>query len=168
MKLSLQQSLFDTFLHIYINLDKSILSHTQTTNFIGARVDSVSAQVFLPADRFCVMCSLVTCITCKPRTSVCCCLSLLGHMAACTYVTPFARLRLRCLQAWFHLTYQLTGDCIDSKVTVLSGFLASLASWSNPTKLMVGNPLQPYHEGHHCDRHTGWGAQLDRHTTQDT
>ncbi|KAG6935767.1 hypothetical protein G0U57_014457, partial [Chelydra serpentina] len=41
----------------------------------------------------------------KPRTAVQVHLFLLSHMASCTYIIPFTRLHLHCLQAWLMARY---------------------------------------------------------------
>lgn len=60
------------------------------------------------------------------------CLSLLGHMASCTYVMQHVRLRLRPLQAWLALVYSLSRHHLDSVLTVP----ASSCDWT----MVTGQP----------------------------
>lgn len=130
-----------TALSVCINKNKSVLSPTKTINCIGALLDSISAKAFLPADRFYAVSNLISCITCKPRTMMHWCLSLLGACGHMAYVTSFTRLHWWCLQTWFHLIHLLSRDRIDSKVTITSRVLTSLDWWSNPNKILVRTPF---------------------------
>lgn len=99
------------------------------------------------------------------------CPSLLGHMAACTYVAPFARLHLYCLQAWLNSVYSPSKDHINSKVTVLIRISASFFWWSDPDKVRLGVLFTiPTPSTTIVTDATllGRGAHLYSHTTQGT
>lgn len=89
-------------LGMQVNWEKSQLIPMQWIQFIGAFLDSVKTQAFLPQDQaqklwqsINKMCSLRS----SPAIRI---QRLLGHMAAAISVVPYAKLHMRLLQLEFH------------------------------------------------------------------
>lgn len=92
-------STFDA-LGLLVNWDKSILKPVQRIEFIGMVLNSTKAKTLLPQSRFEALRGLVLRWKTYCLTTACSCLSLLGHMAACTHMVQLTRLHLRELQTW--------------------------------------------------------------------
>ncbi|KAG6937227.1 hypothetical protein G0U57_010216, partial [Chelydra serpentina] len=119
-------------LGLLLNVRKSTLVPTQRIDFIGAILDSTLARAFLPEARFQTLAAAIRSLQAFPTSTARCCLSLMGHMASCTFVTAHARLRLRPLQAWLASTYRPHRDNLDIILTVPPQVLASLNWWLDP------------------------------------
>ncbi|KAG6936072.1 gag-pol fusion protein, partial [Chelydra serpentina] len=137
------QTVMDTFSHlgIIVNTSKSVLTPTQSIQFIGAILDATRARAFLPEARRLAIVDLITTLRRFPTTTARQCLKLLGHMASCTYVVQHARLRLRPLQAWLASVYRPIRDDLDMVVTVPAHTLDSLQWWLDPQTLGEGVPF---------------------------
>ncbi|KAG6935944.1 ORF V, partial [Chelydra serpentina] len=133
-------------LGLLLNVEKSTLEPTQRLDFIGAVLDSTLARGFLPEAYFQALVTIIRGLQSFPTSTACSCLSLLGHMASCTFVTTHARLRLRPLQAWLSSVYRPRRDSLDLVLTVPPQVLASLNWWLDPKKVLEGvlfHPSQP-------------------------
>lgn len=84
---------------------------------------------------------LMTIIAALHHKRICCCLSLLGHMAACTAITLHSQLHVRCLQLWRFSIYRPNQDHLDTRVIVPKTIVASLTWWTSPSKVMTGTPF---------------------------
>lgn len=113
-------------LGICVNHEKSNLTPTRSTNFIGATLGLTTTKAYLPIKRFHSRNNLIKQAFLRPRTSVRNYLSLLGCMASCTHVMPFVKLHPHCLQTWFQSIYSSEKVNISTKVTIMSKFLACL------------------------------------------
>lgn len=69
-------------------------------------------------DTFITLLNLVRMIQGSPHTRGRNCLQLLGHMAACNFMTQNAGLRLHCFQGWFRRTYFSTRVSLEKQITV--------------------------------------------------
>ncbi|XP_075783465.1 DNA repair protein RAD51 homolog 2 isoform X1 [Pelodiscus sinensis] len=156
-------------LGLIINVGKSSLVPSQDLEFIGARLDALSARVYLPATRFQMIRDLVRTVSIAPRSSILTYLKLLGHMAATTYVVAHARLHLRSLQHWLFKVYTPGVHAVSKTVSIPRQVRTSLIWWDNPQNLLSGVPF-------HAQRPTvqittdasliGWGAHLQQHRVQ--
>ncbi|XP_065406172.1 uncharacterized protein LOC122174245 [Chrysemys picta bellii] len=156
-------------LGILLNKDKSTLEPTQRIEFIGAVLDSRCAQAILPDNRFCTITGLIQGLKAFPTTTVRSCLTLLGHMASCTYVTRHARLRLRPLQTWVSSIYCPHRDSLNMVVTVPNSVLTSLTWWLDHNVVCEGMPFHAPQPSLHLVTDAsslGWGAHLNEHHTQ--
>lgn len=149
-----------TLLGISVNLEKSVLLPTQTIHFIGVHLGSIITQVFLAADSFTTLLALV-------RTLCRNCYYLLGHMTACTYMTPRVCLHMRCLQLWLLLVCR---PHINPVASALGPPIhTSFTWWTNPTKVLRGTPfttLIPMATLTMEVSLAGWGAHLVSQATQ--
>lgn len=158
-----------THLGLVINIEKSSLVPTQRLDFIEAILDSNLARACLPQPRFQAMATIIHGLQNFPTTSVRTCLGLLGHMAACTFVTRHARLRLCPLQTWLNLVYRLSRDSIDTIVTIPPSTLGSLNWWLTPSLVYAGLPFHPPQPSVSLMTDAsslGWGAHLGSLRTQ--
>ncbi|KAG6937400.1 ORF 3, partial [Chelydra serpentina] len=156
-------------LGLLLNVEKSTLEPTQRLDFIGAVLDSTLARAFLPEARFQALITIIRSLQSFPTSTARCCLSLLGHMASCTFVTAHARLRLRPLQAWLSSAYRPRRDSLDLILTVPAQVLASLNWWLDPRKVLAGVPFHPPQPSLALTMDAsslGWGAHLQNLQTQ--
>lgn len=84
-----------TNLDIHINEEP-----TRDFVFIGSCLNSHTAWAFLPRDHFTRLTALIAQLHYHPQTCICHCHLILGHVTACTSVTPHTHLHMRCLQWW--------------------------------------------------------------------
>lgn len=120
--ISILRALLASF-SVCINEEKLVLLLMQMINSIGVWLDSVAAQAFLPPDCF----ATLTILRHAPYT-VHHCLSCLGHIVACMYMTLHACLCMHCLQLWLISMYRPHRDHLIAGVMVPQTVLASL-SW---------------------------------------
>ncbi|KAG6932460.1 hypothetical protein G0U57_021497, partial [Chelydra serpentina] len=156
-------------LGLLLNVEKSTLAPTQRLDFIGAVLDSTLARAFLPEARFQALIAIIRGLQSFPTSTARCCLSLLGHMASCTFVTAHARLRLQPLQAWLSSVCQPRRDSLNLILTVPSQVLASLNWWLDPRKVLEGLPFHPPQPSLALTTDAsslGWGAHLKGLQTQ--
>nr|XP_016853085.1 PREDICTED: kinesin-like protein KIF28P [Anolis carolinensis] len=88
-------------LGLVVNTKKSNLQPTQQIRFIGTLLDSTTRMVQLLEDRFRALRTSLLHILHHPYSTARDIQTILSHMASTTAVTPYARLRMRLLQAWF-------------------------------------------------------------------
>lgn len=131
-------------LGVSVDTEKSVLTPTQSLDFSGATLNSITARTYLPKNRFQTMNNIIVQVTNNPSVLVKICLSLLCHMASCTYATPFARHHFRCLQTWLQLVNSANHHPMNLMVTVLVKVASSLLCWTNPNPGMSGHLLSPF------------------------
>lgn len=113
----------------------------QRIEFIGAVLDSIQTRAFLPQATYQVLTNLILQVTAHPLITVRVCLSLQGHMAACTYVVQHMRLYLRPLEMWLASVYSLGRHSLDMVLMILPQILISLAWWTIPGHVAEGLPF---------------------------
>lgn len=113
--------LFDC-LDFILNKGKVTLISTQKIEFIGALLDSISLRAFLLNEQFLAIYQL----QCQPSTTVCVCLSVLGHLTSCTCTVQNTRLFPYPLQVWLRSVYHLSSQSLDKYKRVSQSMLHSL------------------------------------------
>lgn len=128
---------------------------------MGLYLDSHAGKAFLPKDCFATFASLITRLLYR--------LSLLEHIAACTAITLYAHLYMRCLQLWLSLEYDPQKEHLNKWVLLPPTVPSSLTWWCNPSKVMAGISFNP--PTSHATLTTdaslvGWVAHIQGHTVQ--
>lgn len=109
-------------------------------------LDLHQLKVFIQKSKCCMvhghwfqaMNNLIRQVTIRTQTIVKVCLSPLGHMVSCSYITPFARLNLSCLLARLLSVYSLDKDNMNNKVTIPAEVMTTLVWWTNLEQVSVG------------------------------
>ncbi|XP_050822092.1 uncharacterized protein LOC127057247 [Gopherus flavomarginatus] len=156
-------------LGLMINIEKSTLIPMQRIDFIGTILDSTLARACLLQPRFQAMATIIQSLQTFRTTSARACLSLLDHMAACTFVTKHARLRLRPFQTWLASVYWPGRESLDLILTVPPNVLGSLTWWLTPTLVCAGMPFHPPQPSMALTTDAsslGWGDRLEGLRTQ--
>nr|XP_014434568.1 uncharacterized protein LOC106732754 [Pelodiscus sinensis] len=151
-------------LGLLINKDKSTLHPVQDIEFIGARLDSVTARAYLPRQRFATIQEIITGMLTMPTTTVLTCLRLMGHMPSTTYIVHHARLHFRCFQLWVATVYIPSRHPRSKRITIPPNVLASLPCWTMPNNLLAGVPFQQTEPTIQITTDAsllGWGAHMD-------
>ena len=107
-------------LGLTINFEKTMLVPSQIINYIGARLNSLKARVFLPPERIQKLKKAVHKL--KPHSLVSAhhAQHLLGLMASTTVALPHAQLKMRSLQAWLLHLFGPLRDDPEEKLLVTS------------------------------------------------
>lgn len=107
-------------LGLRLHIQKSILTLVQTLEFIGTHLSSITERAYLPWHRFVAHFYIANMVQLSPQTTVRNCIQLLGHIAATTFMTEHARLRMHCLQRWFRTIFSPTRHSLGMLLSILS------------------------------------------------
>ncbi|XP_078243361.1 uncharacterized protein LOC144587247 [Pogona vitticeps] len=153
-------------LGLTVNHEKSKLNPSQVVDYIGARLDSVHARMFMPPERIRKLHKAIRKF--RPRTRVKASLAqhLLGLMASTTATLSHARLKMRSLQIWLLSLFDPLLDSPNKLLTVTPELAQQLQWWTFPPHLLVGRPFRPLHLTTQVTTDAsplGWGAHCQGH-----
>lgn len=128
-------------LGLQIYFEKSILTPSRSTPYIGAILDSTAARAFLPRDRLARLTRLIQSF--QPHTLVTAhkAQQLLGLMASTTTTVQHTRLKMRSLQAWLLHYFNPLRDHLHKLLRVSPELSAQLTWWTIPDNLFIGHPF---------------------------
>lgn len=99
------------------------------------------------------------------------CLTLMGHMASCIYVTLFTRLHFWCLHAWLWTEYTLSKHSMNTVLIIRTKTRVSLTWWKDLAQAWLHAPFlcpTPNRIIIADASLVGWGAYVDGQTALDT
>ena len=129
-----------TSLGFNVNLAKSRLTPTQSTDFIGISLDSVAYRATLTTDRVDDTLKCVARFTVGRRLRFGMCMRMAGLMASAISLARLGRLYMRPFQRWMG-SLRLPSKCKRRWVVVSPACVLSLRWWSNRRNLTEGVPL---------------------------
>ncbi|XP_076155099.1 uncharacterized protein LOC143138537 [Alosa pseudoharengus] len=144
-----------------INHTKSHLSPSQTIEYLGVQIDSLSFRATLSEERIKAFHQCLSLFRRNKTVSFRTCLRLLGLMASSTAMIPFALLRMREFQRWVASLRLCPRRHLRRIVRISPVCLTALNWWKNPQTLRTGSPLGVVYERKVVTTDaslTGWGA----------
>ena len=153
-------------LGLTINQEKSKLSPSQFVDYIGARIDSVQAQMFMPPDRIQKILKAIKKFKPNARVKAKLAQHLLGLMASTMATLSHARLKMRSLQVWMLSHFSPLHDSQSKRLTVTPELAQQLLWWTFRPHLLVGrsfHPLQLTTQVTTDASPLGWGAHCEGH-----
>lgn len=150
-------------LGLVINLKKSQLVPSQQITYLGALFDLQKGLVYPSEDRFQHIQEIIIVIMKQEKITARLFLRLLGLMASCIDIIPYARLHMRPLQLYLLCFWRPHRDSLWHLIPVKESFLLHLRWWRQRDNIFKGVPLQGY--PHSLTLWTdasmwGWGAHL--------
>lgn len=121
-----------------VNWEKSVLIPSQSIEFIGLHLNSITCKARLSADR---IKALSACLATFRRGTLLhyrTCLRLLGLMASALVVVPLGRLHMRPFQRWVAALRLNPSRHGHRRVLVTAGCVRALRPWRRDTFLTVG------------------------------
>ena len=150
-------------LGLIINLKKSHLLPSQRISYLGAMFDLQKGIVYPTEERFSHLQEVISSIMENQSVTASLVLRLLGLMASCIDIVPYARLHMRPLQLYLLCFWQPHRDSLFQLIPVKESFLLHLHWWKEKKNIFKGVPLQGYPHSLTLwtDASTwGWGAHL--------
>ena len=146
-----------------INYTKSVMVPTQSINYIGIALDSLSFTARLSQERVDSFLQCVTLFKIGRKVPFSTCLRMAGLIASAISLVRLGRLNMRPFQIWMR-SLRIPTHCRHRTVTVTAGCVLALRWWGNRNTLTEGVPM-----GIVTSRKvvttdaslSGWGATLD-------
>ncbi|CAC5426838.1 unnamed protein product [Mytilus coruscus] len=155
-----------------INLKKSILTPTQKITYIGALFHLDLGMVMPTQERVLKLQKTVKEMKLKNHATARDFLHLLGIMASCIEMIPYARLHMRPIQIYLLSHWRPTSQNLELNVPITQYLKSHLILWSDTANITKGRSLQ------HCETHVtittdastsnGWGGHMDSQIIQGT
>ena len=152
-----------------INKEKSNLRPSQSFVYLGAHFDLKLGRVFLTQERSVLIQDLIGLFRLHEYLPAQTFLKLLGTMASCIDVIPYAHLHMRPIQMYLLFYWKPSQRDVQSLIPVSSQLISHLEWWTIPQNLFKGVPLSPLSPDMVLTTDaskSGWGAHLDDLTVQ--
>ena len=152
-----------------INKEKSNLRPSQSFVYLGAHFDLKLGRVFLTQERSVLIQDLIGLFRLHEYLPAQTFLKLLGTMASCIDVIPYAHLHMRPIQMYLLFYWKPSQRDVQSLIPVSSQLISHLEWWTIPQNLFKGVPLSPPSPDMVLTTDaskSGWGAHLDDLTVQ--
>ena len=133
-------------------------------DYIGARLDSVHARMFLPPEHIQKIRRAVRKLKPQGKVSAKHAQHLLGLMASTTCALSQARLKMRSLQSWLLALFNPLQDSQHKRLIVTPELAEQLQWWTFPPYLLVGRTFQPLQLTRQVTTDAsplGWGAHCE-------
>ena len=118
-------------LGIVINLEKSDLSPTQSSTYLGMVLDSQGLRAFPTQKRMDRLRDLVTTFLSAPSPPASLWQQVIGHLSSLTLLVPGGRRRMRSLQIQLNLSWDRTREADSFPVPLTSAVREALAWWTS-------------------------------------
>ena len=126
-----------------INKEKSNLRPSQSFVYLGAHFDLKLGRVFLTQERSVLIQDLIGLFRLHEYLPAQTFLKLLGTMASCIDVIPYAHLHMRPIQMYLLFYWKPSQRDVQSLIPVSSQLISHLEWWTIPQNLFKGVPLSP-------------------------
>ncbi len=126
-------------LGLCVNMQKSILTPSQSITYLGVCLDSVERRAHLSRECAAAILSALRHFRQGSTVQLKKCQRLLGLMAAASAVCHLGLLHMRPLQLWLKTRVPWTSGCLN--ITVSRGCIEALKPWHNPDLFSRGVPL---------------------------
>lgn len=155
-------------LGLMINKDKSCLTPTQTLEYLGAIIQLKEGLVYPSEDRFKDINHMISAILHLQTVEARVMLRLLGLMASCIDLVPWARLHMRPIQLYLLAWWTPAKQTLDYKIPLFSPLKQHLYWWMDRENFFKGVLLEQ--ESAQVTLITdasqsGWGAHLNSYQT---
>ena len=153
-------------LGLTINYEKSKLHPSQVMDYIGVRIDSVQACMFMPPEHVQKIKRAIKKFKPHARVRAKLVQHLLGLMASTTSTLSHACLKMRSLQVWMLTLFNPLHDSQNKCLTVTPELARQLQWWTFLPHLLVGCPFRPIQLTSQVTTDAsplGWGAHCDCH-----
>ncbi|VDI82662.1 Hypothetical predicted protein [Mytilus galloprovincialis] len=155
-----------------INLKKSSLTPTQKITYIGALFHLDLGIVMPTQERVLKLQKTVKVMNLKKHATARDFLHLLGIMASCIEMIPYARLHMRPIQIYLLSHWRPTSQNLELNVPITQYLKSHLIWWSDTANITKGRSLQHWetHVTITTDASTsnGWGGHMDSQIVQGT
>ncbi|VDH94104.1 Hypothetical predicted protein [Mytilus galloprovincialis] len=155
-----------------INLKKSSLTPTQKITYIGALFHLDLGIVMPTQERVLKLQKTVKEMKLKKHATAREFLHLLGIMASCIEMIPYARLHMRPIQIYLLSHWRPTSQNLELNVPITQYLISHLIWWSDTANITKGRSLQHWetHVTITTDASTsnGWGGHMDSQIVQGT
>ncbi|XP_069820999.1 uncharacterized protein [Dendropsophus ebraccatus] len=128
-----------------LNRPKSSLVPAQSIVFLGMRLDSVQARVFLPEDKLQSLQANIRALCSHRPVSIRSCMRVLGKMVASMEAIPFAQFHSRPLQLFLLSRWDRSLPSLDRRVKLPARLRQDLQWWLRSPSLSLGRSFLPVH-----------------------
>ena len=125
-----------------INWEKSHLVPTRELTFIGGLFKTSTGKVFLPLERRSGLTKALSSFMGQDQVSARQFLRLLGLMASCIEVVPYARLMMRPIQIYLLYHWRMSSKDLKAIVPVSDQLRSHLVWWQQERNLSQGMPIK--------------------------
>lgn len=129
-------------LGLIINLEKSCMIPTQTLNYLGAVIHLKEGLVFPSEERFQNICQMIHMMLNLDSVEALAMLRLLGLMASCIDLVPWARLHMRPIQLYLLVWWKPSQQELNYKIPLYNPIKQHLVWWLNRTNFFRGVRLE--------------------------
>ncbi|XP_078241458.1 uncharacterized protein LOC144586699 [Pogona vitticeps] len=153
-------------LGLTINYEKSKLRPSRVVDYIGARIDSIRAQMFMPPERIQKILGAIKKFKPHARVKAKLAQHLIGLVASTTSTLSHACLKMRSLQVWKLTLFSPLHNSQNKCLTVTPELAQQLQWWTFLPHLLVGRPFRPLQLTTQVTTDAsplGWGAHCKGH-----